>query len=196
MKTKFTRLYRIWHWLMVFSVLGLLFTVLLRKTFLSYKANALIIQDKLAAMDIDITIESAKVMAKAIRAPMWEWHYIFATFLAISIALRVFLLLSKRGRFPFLGFWKSSLEIKMKKGVFFLLYLVVPIMAISGGVLYYHEALGMSKESVGWIKDFHEYLMYGVIFSVVMHVGMVLKYELTAKKGLISKMIHGEKENS
>ena len=48
MKPQFTRLYRIWHWMMAFSVIGLLGTVALRKTFLSWHTNAELIQVKLA----------------------------------------------------------------------------------------------------------------------------------------------------
>ena len=67
---KYTLKFRIWHWLNAIVILGLLGTVFLRKTFLSYKANAEILMSKLSAMGTDITIEDAKILAKAIRAGM------------------------------------------------------------------------------------------------------------------------------
>lgn len=193
MQPKYTLLYRLWHWLMAFSVIGLLFTVLLRKTFLSYKTNAAIIQDKLASMDIEITLESAKGIAKAIRAPMWEWHYVFALFLAISIAIRIYMLITKQGVMPLIQLINAPKEEKLKAGVYLFLCMSIAIMTISGGVLYFHEALGFTKDGVHWVKELHEYLMFAVLFFVVLHWAGVFRHELTTKEGIISKMIHGER---
>ena len=73
---KYALNFRIWHWLNAAVVLGLLGTVFLRKTFLSWKTNSEILTSKLAEIDIVVTQEQAKVLAKAVRAGMWEWHII------------------------------------------------------------------------------------------------------------------------
>ena len=74
---KYSAHFRLWHWLNAFVVLGLLSTVLLRKTFLSWRTNSEIIMTKLSEAGTEITAEQAKLIAKAIRAGMWEWHIIF-----------------------------------------------------------------------------------------------------------------------
>ena len=69
---KYTLKFRIWHWLNAIVVLGLLATFFLRKTFLSWKTNSEIIMTKLSEFGVEITAAQAKVLAKAIRAEMWE----------------------------------------------------------------------------------------------------------------------------
>jgi len=192
MKPQFTPLYRIWHWMMAFSVIGLLGTVALRKTFLSWHTNSELIQVKLAEVGTEVTAETAKMIAKAIRAPMWEWHYIFALFLAISIAIRLGMVLRDRSQFPLFQLINAPKEDKLKKGVHLLICISLMVMAISGGTLYFHEALGFSEDSVHWVKELHEYVMYAVLTLVVMHLGGVMKHELSTKEGIVSKMIHGD----
>ena len=190
--SKFTLLYRIWHWTMALSVIGLLFTVLLRKTFLSYKTNALIIQEQLASINLDISVESAKIVAKAIRAPMWEWHYIFALFLAISILVRIYMLVTKKGIMPLIALIRAPKEEKPKFTVYLFLCAMLMFMTLSGGVLYFHESLGLIKADIAWVKDLHEYMMYAVLTLVILHLGGVFRHEITTKEGIVSKMIHGD----
>ncbi len=193
MPQKFTLTYRLWHWLMALSVLGLLATVLLRKTFLSWRSNSEIIQTQLAQLGTDITAESAKVIAKAIRAPMWEWHYTFAVILGISITLRIYMMVSKQAELPIITFMKAKgTQQKLKAGTHMLLCLSIAIMAISGTLLYFHEFLGVSKEGAEGIKEFHEFMMQPLILFVLMHFAGVLRHELTTKEGIVSKMIHGD----
>jgi len=193
MPNQFTPLYRIWHWTMVVAVFGLLGTVLLRKTFLSYKSNALIIQEKLAAIDVDITLESAKTIARAIRAPMWEWHYIFGALLGVSIVLRLILVATKQSKLPLIQLLEAPKEEKLKKAVHLLICLGIMLMALSGAVLYFHESLGFTKESVGWVKESHEFLMNPLLAAVVLHIAGVILHEIRTGESIVSKMIHGER---
>ena len=194
MKPQFTPLYRIWHWLMAFSVLGLLGTVALRKTFLSWRTNAEVIQLKLAEMGTEVTAETAKMVAKAIRTPMWEWHYLLALFLALSIVIRLVMVARDRSQFPLLQLINAPKEEKLKKAVHLLICMSLMVMTVSGGVVYYHELLGFTKEGVHWVKELHEYVMYAVLGLVVLHLGGVMMHELKTKEGIVSKMIHGDEE--
>jgi len=192
MKPQFTLLYRIWHWTMAFSVIGLLGTVALRKTFLSWRDNSALIQSKLAETGTEITAETAKMIAKAIRAPMWEWHYILGLFLAISIVIRLYMIASKRADMPLKTLTQAPKEELPKHLVHLLLCFSIMLMTLSGGFYYFHEALGFTKDGVHWVKEVHEYMMYGVLGLVVLHIGGVLRHEVTTKEGIVSKMIHGD----
>ena len=193
MQRQFTVVYRIWHWLLALSTLGLLGTVLLRKTFLSWRTNSEIIQTKLLENGIEITPEVAKLTAKAIRSGMWEWHYIFALFLAIAIFLRLFMLFTKQVQLPIIKFSQAqNFEKKIQYAVYTLLCFFIMLMAISGAVLYFYEPLGFNKESIHWVKEAHELMMNGVILFIVLHFIGVLKHEMTTKESIISKMIHGD----
>jgi len=126
---KYTLLYRIWHWTMAFSVIGLFGTVALRKTFLSWHTNAAVIQGKLAQTGVQISDESAKMIAKAIRAPMWEWHYVLGLFLAISIAIRIYMIVKNKASTPIVSFIKASKDEKLQKGVYLVLCFAIAVMA-------------------------------------------------------------------
>ena len=192
MKPQFTLFYRIWHWTMAFSVIGLLGTVALRKSFLSWRSNAEVIQTQLASVGTDVSFESAKMVAKAIRAPMWEWHYIFALFLAISIVMRLVMVFRDPKIFPLLVFIRAPKEEKLQRGTYFFLYFSLMVMALSGGTLYFYEFLGFTKEGVHWVKELHENVMYAVLLFVSMHLAGVFRHELVTKEGIVSKMIHGD----
>ena len=192
MKPQFTLLYRFWHWLMAFSVIGLLGTVALRKTFLSWHTNSDIIQIKLAEAGTEITVETAALVAKAIRAPMWEWHYIFALFLGISILIRLFMVARDFSIFPLLVLIRAPKEEKLQRGVYLFLCMSLMAMGVSGGVLYFYETLGFTKEGIHWVKEFHEYVMYAVVGFVSLHLVGVMIHEFKTKEGIVSKMIHGD----
>lgn len=193
MQKKFTSLYRIWHWIMALSTLGLLTTVMLRKTFLSWHANAAIIQHKLSELGTDISAESAKVVAKAIRAPMWEWHYIFGLFLGVSLLLYIYLRFTQRIEpHCFLFLKASTLQEHLKNGTYVLLVIILFIMAISGALIYFYEFLGFSKDFAHTIKEFHELMLWPLVALIVMHFAGVIRHEFSTKEGIVSKMIHGD----
>lgn len=89
--------FRIWHWVHAVVVLGLLGTVFLRKTFLSWRTNSELLVQKLSEINVEVTADQAKVLAKAIRAPMWEWHIILGYALAALVLWRIILFSLKVG---------------------------------------------------------------------------------------------------
>lgn len=192
MEKQFTPLYRIWHWMMALSVIGLLVTVLLRKTFLSWRTNSEIIVSEFQEAGIEVTTELAKATAKAIRSGMWEWHYIFGLFLAISVLIRIYMVLTKKAEMPIFSIIKAQGEERLKHTVYLFLCFFIMMMTLSGGVLYYYEPLGFTKDDIGWLKETHELMMWGVVTFVSLHLAGILKHELTTKEPIISKMIHGD----
>jgi cytochrome b561 len=173
---------------MAFSIFGLLFTVLLRKTFLSKSANAEIIQNKLASLSVTVDPDQALAVAKAIRAPMWEWHYIFAAVLGISIALRILLMITGQAQMPLLKVLRSEggME-KFKAAIHLLLCLTIALMAVTGAVYHY-----FGSDAIHWVKTVHEKLMLPLMILLVLHIVGVIKHELSTKECLVSKMIHGD----
>ena len=192
MEKQFTPLYRIWHWLMAISVIGLLATVLLRKTFLSWRTNSEIIIGQFQDAGVEVTVELAKETAKAIRSGMWEWHYIFGLVLGISILIRIYMMLSKKAELPIFKLIKAPREKKLQYGVYLFLCFFIMMMALSGGFLYFYESLGFTKDSIHWVKETHELMMWGIVVFVSLHFAGVLKHEFDTKEPIVSKMIHGD----
>ena len=193
MKRNFAPLFRLWHWTMALAVLGLIGTVLLRKTFLSKSANAEIIRQKLAGFSITIDPDQAVAVAKAIRAPMWEWHYILAVVLGVAILLRIVAMLRGDAQMPIVKLVQSEgLMEKFKSLIHLLICLAILLMALTGTFYYFHDALGIAKDSARWAKELHESLFPPLLILIVLHIGGVIRHELTTKECIVSKMIHGE----
>ncbi len=189
-RPQYLPLFRLWHWLTAFSVLGLFATVALRSTFLDKKANAQIILNKLASISIDQ--EQAVAVAKAIRTPMWEWHYLLGFLLAAAVAWRVFLMLRGQARMPLLKLLQAQgLHEKGKAAIHLLICLGILVMTVTGLFYYFCDS-----ESFHWVKEIHQSLLWPMVILVLLHIGGVLTHELSTKECIVSKMIHGDEEAS
>jgi len=189
---KYSASFRLWHWLNALVVLGLLATVFLRKTFLSWRTNSEILMNKLLEFNIEITAEQAKVLAKAVRAGMWEWHIILGYALVALIVFRIYLYFTKGATKE--KFSSLSLHKKGVQSLYYLFYFTLFFMAMSGILLTLHNELGMSKELTHDIKEMHELVFNFILYFTVFHILGVVAAELKDEKGLISSMISGEKK--
>ena len=185
--------FRIWHWVHAFVVLGLMGTVFLRKTFLSWRANSEILTQELANIDMNVTEVQAKVLAKAIRAPMWEWHIFLGYALAALLIWRIALFFTKSGSVNYKHFKVKSFHKKMVSLGYVGIYTILTFMAISGLTIHFYETLGLTKELAHDIKEIHEFVFfYGVLVFVPLHIAGVVVADVTEEQGIISNMIHGK----
>jgi len=185
---KYSPSFKIWHWLNALIIVGLLGTVFLRKTFLSYKANADILVQKLSEIGVSITIEQAKVLAKAIREPMWDWHLYLGYALVFLVLYRTVLYFQKAAKKE--KFSSLSLHKKGVQSLYYVLYASVIFMSISGVVLAFHETLLLSKELTHNIKELHELVFNVILIFVPLHVAGVIVAENREEKGIVSEMLH------
>jgi cytochrome b561 len=188
---KYTLSFRVWHWLNAIVVLGLLGTVFLRKTFLSYKTNAEILSTKLADMNVTLSTDNAKILAKSIRDPMWEWHILLGYALAFFVIYRIFLYFTDKSQKE--SFASLSLHKKAVKILYYIFYATLFFMAASGLIIHFHELLGISKTLAHDIKELHESAYNIILAFVVLHIGGVVVAEVRDEHGLISTMINGRK---
>lgn len=179
---------RIWHWLNAVAVTGLLGTFFLRKTFLSWRDNSAIIVEKLSSLGVEVTAEQAKLVAKAIRAPMWEWHIFFGVMLALLLLFRIWIFWQEAG----FGYDEDeSLHMRLVHWGYRVFYLILIFMTASGLILNWHEFLGMSKELTHSIKEIHEYVAWAVVVFVPLHIAGVFIADNDDQKGITSRMISG-----
>lgn len=190
---KWSLSFRIWHWLHALVILGLLGTVFLRKTFLSWRANSEILAAKLSGMDIEVSSEQAAALAKAVRAPMWEWHILLGYALAVLILVRAALFFTQSGRANIIDISSASLHKKLVKIGYIGIYGFLSIMAVSGLLMSFSEEIGLVKATVHTIKEFHEFIFNAVWIFVLLHIVGVVVADNTNEKGLISDMINGGK---
>lgn len=183
--------FRVWHWLHALVILGLLGTVLLRKTFLSWRTNSEILSTKLSTMDIVVSSDQAAILAKAVRAPMWEWHIILGYALAALLLFRIALFFTKSGKQNFIDIKSASLHKKMVKIGYVGIYAVLGFMAITGLSIHFYEEIGLLKETAKSIKEVHEIVFNLVWIFAVLHIAGVVVADNTDEQGLISDMING-----
>lgn len=189
--------FRIWHWLHAFVVLGLIGTVLLRKSFLSWRTNSEILANKLLEIDLDmeLTAQQSKILAKSLVSNMWEWHVFLGYAFAFLILWRILLFFTKSGRESYQNFKDKSIHKKMVTIGYIGIYGILIFMAITGLVIHFHEALGIIKETTEDIAEAHEFAFLGVAIFVPLHIIGVVIAEITDEKGIISDMVNGgEKE--
>ena len=187
---KYTLAFRIWHWLNAIVVLGLLGTVFLRKTFLSWRTNSEILMTKLSEIGVDITAEQAKMLAKAVRAGMWEWHIILGYALAFLVLYRIYLYFcdsSIKEDFASLNLHKKAVKIS-----YFVIYATILFMAVSGFVIHFYKELSLAKDFAHDIKEIHELVFNILMIWVPLHIVGVFVADNTDEKGLISTMINGQ----
>ncbi len=193
---------RLWHWLDALVILGLLGTVLLRKTFLSWRTNSTFIETTLQDAGTTITPELAKELAIGLRSPMWEFHYVFGFTLAGLFVVRIILGLIP-GQHPMFGGLrkyfsapagkrpsKHFLAVKAGYAVF---YAMVCFMVVSGLSMYFKTELSLSSDLAGSIKELHELSMWFFAAFVAVHTVGVIVAENQDDAGLVSDMINGGK---
>jgi cytochrome b561 len=183
--------FRLWHWVNALVVMGLIGTVLLRKSFLSWRANSEILMQKLSEINIDVTAEQAKVLAKAIRAPMWEWHIILGYALAALVLWRILLFFTQSGRQNYRHLKEENLHKKMVKLGYLVIYAILLFMTVSGFLIYFYEALGLTKDTAHDIKEVHELLYNVLLYFVPLHIIGVFVAENKDEKGILSDMVNG-----
>jgi len=183
--------FRIWHWIHAVVVLGLLGTVFLRKTFLSWRTNSELLTQKLSEINLEVTAEQAKVLAKAIRTPMWEWHIILGYALVALLVWRVILFFTQSGKQNYQNLEEENFHKKMVKLGHIGIYGILIFMAVSGLVIHFYEALGLTKDGAHDIKEIHELVFNAILIFVPLHIIGVFIADNQDEKGIISDMVNG-----
>ena len=134
------------------------------------------------------------MLAKAIRAPMWEWHILLGYALTALVIWRIVLFFTESGKQNYQNLEKETLHKKMVKYGYLFIYATILFMTISGLTMHFHEVLGLTKELVHDIKDIHELVFNVILVFVPLHIVGVIVADAHDEKGIISGMIHGDGE--
>ncbi len=196
---------RLWHWLNALAIFGLLGTVLLRKTFLSWRTNSALIEAKLRYAGTTVSADLAKEIAVAIRSPMWDWHVYLGFALGALLLGRVVARFVGGAKGPAGDALRAASSLKsagpadklealhytLVKTGHALFYLAAAFMVVTGFALQFKAGLGISKGAVGAIKQLHELTMWIFVAFVAGHLIGVVVAENRGDAGLVSDMLHG-----
>jgi len=183
MKTSYTLTDRMLHWALAFAILFILLTVFLRLNWMEKNHVAGILIDKLSALDITISKDQAIKIAKQIRKPMFDWHIYVGYFAAGVFVLRMLFHIKNKKSFSPV----TSRE-KFQLWVYRIFYALLGTTLITGLLIKF------GPNSIHKLaEDIHKLTLYYMIAFLVLHFGGILLAELGSKKGIVSKMIGGEK---
>ncbi len=196
---------RLWHWLNAAVILGLLGTVLLRKTLLSWRGNAALIEEKLKAAGSAITPELAKDIAVGIRNPLWDWHIYLGFTLGALLLGRILIALFIEKRLPLAHALKSlrgvpALPASQRPAAWHYglvklgyagFYAATLFMVLSGLLLTFKARLALDPGLVDTAKELHELALGAFVLFGGAHLAGVVLAEQRGEAGLVSDMIHG-----
>jgi Ni/Fe-hydrogenase 1 B-type cytochrome subunit len=197
---------RFWHWANWLLVSGQLLTILFLKVIVKGKTAAPEFQARLAKDGIALSEQQARGLTGIISHRIWDWHVYIGLTLAACWLLR--LLLELRGPAP-QRFGARLLAALRRyrlappargeqagKSLFALLtylafYLMLTVIVVTGLGLTWADDYEWLHSLEHTVKEIHNVTMYLIIAFFVVHLVGVLWSELTADKGLVSRMISG-----
>jgi len=183
MKTSYTLTDRLLHWALAFAILFILLTVFLRLNWMEKNHVAGILMDKLSALDIIISKEQAIKIAKQIRKPMFDWHITIGYVTTGIFVLRMlFHIKNKKSYNP-----QTSKE-KFQVWVYRIFYTLLGFTLTTG--LYMEFGPDFLGDTV---EEIHKLSLYYMIAFLFLHFGGIIIAELSTNKGIVSKMIGGDK---
>ncbi len=190
---------RIFHWLNAATIFFILLTVFTRKEWLEkFKIRDLIL-DFAQRNDLIISSEQAYQLAKLVRNEIWNFHYTLGIFLAILFIYRLVLIFTKDGKRVFKeGFsvFKSSKANKSGiKIIYIIFYIALFFSILSGLLMHFDDFFGISAQTKKAMEALHVGIVTIIIYFVPLHIIGVVMAELGNEKGIVSKMISGDKEN-
>lgn len=184
-------IYRIMHWAIAICMLLLLITIFLRMTWMNRENVADIIQQYLLETERAISRDDAVVLAKKIRKPMWDWHiylgYTLVGLYSIRMALPFF------GKMKFSSPFKKELSAKVKfqYWTYLVFYVCVGASLVTGLII----ELGPQhlKKST---EEIHALSIYYLLAFIAVHIGGVLIAEFTNRRGIVSRIVSGQRKST
>jgi cytochrome b561 len=149
-----------------------------------------IIQNYLNTTDQSLTQDQLIVLAKKIRQPMWDWHIYLGDVLTGLFCIRFFLPFF--GEMKFQNPFNKALILKEKfQNWIYLIFYVCVVISLSTGLLIKFGP----KELKNSMEEIHVLSIYYLIAFITLHIGGVLFSEFTNQKGILSKIVSGNKKN-
>jgi len=187
-ETRFNLASRILHWAIAFAFLYILLTVFLRMGWMNKGSMGAIIQNNLAEQNIPLSSDDAASIGKKVRKPMWETHIIAGYVMTGLFVIRIILTwIQGMGFANPLKAGVSQYE-KFKAWVYIVFYLFLGTSLFTGLM----KVLGPeSTEHI--MEEIHVLSLYFAVPFIVLHTFGVLIADAGKERGLISKIISGDK---
>jgi|SRR5690554_1119747 len=185
MKNKFTWLHRMLHWSIAFIMVFLFITGLFHQTWMGKDQMANILQSKIP----DIDPEFAVMVARSIRAPMFEWHVYASYIIVVLLIIRLIYMWTKGQRFANPLDKNRSNKERFEGGLYILFY----IFMISNTITGFYHLWGTEPAFRKLSGTIHKWSIYWFPIFIFIHFAGIYLSERSNKKGVSSKMIGGDR---
>jgi cytochrome b561 len=185
---KYTLVFRIMHWSIALTMLFMLLTIFLRLGWMNKFQIAEITGPYLLEQGVELSDDQLILLAKKIRKPMWDWH-IWSGYLLMGLYVI-------RMSLPFFGVMKfmrpnhkqATGKEHFEAWTYIVFYALVGVSLVTGFLI-----VNGPKEYKGDLEGVHELSIYYFMAFIVLHFGGILMAEFGAKKGIISRIVSGER---
>lgn len=185
---RFTLANRLIHWGIAFTFLYLMLTVFLRIGWMNKGGMAQTIQHNLAEKSLTVDDDTARGVAGAIRHPMWETHELAGYVILGLFIIRLIITFTQGAAFPNPFKKDVSGRDKFKSWVYIVFYVLLAMSLISALLMEFGPG-SIHHE----MEELHEKGTVYMIAFIVIHTAGVLLAETGKERGIISKMISGDK---
>lgn len=198
---------RLWHWLTFLVISGSILTVILTTTLLSPRENIKMVQEQLQRKGITASDDQAFAVSHEFEDKVWDLHKYLGLVLAALLLTRIVI--------EFLQPEEEKLKNRIRKAsaalkndpdkhgeyrhyllvrkIYLVFFLVLFAVAASGLTLAFGRQLGLARETVHSVKEFHGFLQYLIYAFILIHLTGVIRAETRNNPGVVSGMIHGNK---
>jgi cytochrome b561 len=187
-ETRFNLASRLIHWVIAFTFLYILLTVLLRMGWMNKVNVGDILQENLAKDGINLDRDTAGNLAKKVRRPMWDTH-IIAGYVLIGLYV-VRMIINYVQGFGFESPLKAGISgyKKFKSWIYVLFYTFLAGSLITGLLIEFGPG---SVHEIS--EEIHKLALYYMIAFIVLHLVGVIIADGTRERGIISKIISGDR---
>lgn len=187
----YSAIYRIMHWAIALCMLFLLLTIFLRMGWMNKDGMAEIMKGYVSENNLNLTDDQLIDMSRKIRGNMWKWH-IYTGYVLIGLYSIRFLL-------PFLGHMKFSnplnknlsLKEKFQFWTYLIFYICVTASLITGFLV-----VNGPNDMHETMEEIHVLSIYYLLAFIFLHFGGVFLAEMTDQKGIVSRIISGDKNKN
>jgi len=173
---------------MAFAILFLLLTVFLRLGWMNKDHFGSIVQESLKINGINISSADASAIGKNLRKPMWNYHvltgYVLVGLYLIRAAITFYQGIGFKSPFAHDALGKD----KFKAWAYIIFYVLFAISLSTGFMI-----VNGPKNYKEIMEVVHVKSLYYVVTFIILHVGGVLLADKGAEKGIVSKIISGDK---
>ena len=193
---------RIWHWLAFLFFLASITTVIFASTLFTTKSNIPMVQEQVQQKGGSVTEKQAWAVAHEYSDKLWTLHKFIGYGLSFLLLFRIIaeVTISKEKKLAAriraaLNYPAETIDRKHNLLVqygYVIFYTLFIVMSVTGLILAF--------EDVKWLdplhqlaENVHSIVQYGLYAYIVIHIIDVIRADLTKYRGIVSRMINGQR---